>query len=69
MGQAILGLGLVDARSKWVEATSTTSFTSGKTTAILRGMFDRYGLPEQLVSDNGPQFASAEFETFANLMA
>jgi len=30
----------------------------------LRQIFSAYGLPEQLVSDNGPQFISDEFATF-----
>ena len=27
-------------------------------------MFAAFGLPRQVVSDNGPQFVSAEFEKF-----
>ena len=39
------------------------STTTDKTLAVLRSLFAKYGLPRQLVSDNGPQFTSQEFET------
>ncbi|XP_042147449.1 uncharacterized protein K02A2.6-like [Ixodes scapularis] len=44
-----------------MSSTSTT-----KTLEKLRGAFSAYGLPEVLVSDNGPQFTSAEFADFMN---
>ena len=31
---------------------------------VLREMFARYGIPCQMVSDNGPQFISKEFQQF-----
>ena len=38
--------------------------TSTKTIEKLQSLFARYGVPSQLVSDNGPQFKSEEFHTF-----
>ena len=35
-----------------------------KTVDVFRQMFAAHGLPEQLVSDNGPQFTSEEFSHF-----
>ena len=29
-----------------------------------RSLFERYGLPDPIVSDNGPQFIADEFKTF-----
>lgn len=54
----------VDAYSKWVEIVRTKSTTAVATISILRSLFARLGMPETLVSDNGPQFASADFDQF-----
>ena len=58
---------LIDAYSKWIEATRMSSTTSSKTIEVLRVWFSRYGLPERLVSDNGPQFTSGEFKLFCKM--
>ena len=55
---------LVDAHSKWPEIVEKSSTTAQKTIAELRNIFATHGLPQQLVSDNGPQFVSDEFATF-----
>ena len=38
--------------------------TTSKTVEALRTVFARNGLPEQLVSDNGPKFTAEEFQLF-----
>ena len=55
---------IVDAHSKWLEVIEMTSMTSLATMQELRCLFSFFGLPEQLVSDNGPQFTSEEFASF-----
>ena len=55
---------LVDAHSKWLEVKRVSAATSAVTIANLREVFATHGLPEQLVSDNGPAFASTEFDNF-----
>ena len=54
---------VVDAHSKWPKVQHMSTATTTKT-QVLRSLFARYGIPERLVSDNGPQFVSEEFETF-----
>ena len=55
---------VVDAHSKWPEVAIMKSTSSERTIEELRSIFSRFGLPQQLVSDNGPQLVSEEFETF-----
>ena len=55
---------VIDAYSKWLEIVSHQSITTLSTIKSLREIFSRFGVPKIFVSDNGPQFASKEFEAF-----
>ena len=52
---------IVDSHSKWPEMTATSA---SSTLCKLRQVFASYGLPQQVVMDNGPQFVSQEFAAF-----
>ena len=56
---------IVDYYSNFIEVDRVNKTTTTGVTKILKSMFSRYGVPDQIMSDNGPQFASAEFATFA----
>lgn len=58
---------VIDAYSKWPEIIKTATTTSTKTLNILSSIFGRFGTPSQLVSDNGSQFTSEQFQTFCNI--
>ena len=55
---------VVDSRSELVGVEVMTSTVRESTIEKLRGMFARFGLPKQLISDNRPQFVSLEFSEF-----
>ena len=55
---------VIDSHSKWVEVFPMNKTTSSKTIDVLRGLFASYGFPEEIVSDNGPQFCSEDFTQF-----
>ena len=58
---------MIDAYSKWVEvADMRADTTSTNLIKKLRTIFSPYGLPKILVSDNGPQLISDEFESFCS---
>lgn len=53
---------LIDSHSKWVEFKPMKKITVERTIEKLRLIFAEHGLPEQLVSENGPQFKSGDFD-------
>ncbi len=55
---------VIDSHSKWLEVFNLNSTTAEKTCEILRTLFASYGLPEEIVTDNGPQFISSAFKSF-----
>ena len=55
---------LVDAHSKWIEVHITNASTTAVTIEKLKLTFASLGLPEMLVTNNGPSFASSEFTNF-----
>ena len=55
-----------DYYSSFIEVEHLTRATTGTVGRALKIMFTRYGVPDVLVSDNGPQFALAEFTEFAH---
>lgn len=56
---------LVDQRSKWIDVKLMENGTNAsETISKLKDMFAIFGLPCELVSDNGPPFSSNEFQKF-----
>ena len=58
---------ITDAHSKWPEIIEMTTTTASKTVEELHKLFSSIGLPEQIVTDNGPQFISEEFGVFTKM--
>ena len=58
---------LVDYLTKWVEAEPLQSAESQDVINFLKKIFARHGVPEILVTDNGPQFTSDKTKAFLDL--
>ena len=56
---------MTDYFSKFTEIAYLTSTSSAAVIEHCKSIFSRHGIPETLVSDNGPQFASREFAAFS----
>ena len=56
---------LVDFYSDFTEVKKLEENTSSSVVEFLKEQFSRYGIPDSLATDNGPQFSSQEFRQFA----
>lgn len=56
----------VDYYSRYFELDRLHSTTAAAVIHKLKASFARHGIPETLISDNGPQYRCREFEGFAN---
>ena len=55
----------VDYYSRFFEVDKLAISNSQQVISKLKMHFARYGIPEKITSDNGPQFSSEQFRTFA----
>ena len=56
---------VVDYFSRFPEVITLSSTTSKSVIVALKTIFARHGIPQVVVSDNGPQYSSEEFRQFA----
>ena len=59
-------LSLQDYYSRYIEVERLYSTRASFIIMQMKGIMARHGIPEQVFSDNGPQFSCAEFAQFAN---
>lgn len=55
---------IIDVHSKWIEAIPLRKATAATTISSLQSFFSTFGFPEEMVSDNGPQFTAQTFSDF-----
>ena len=56
----------VDYYSKWTEIAKLSNLSSNNVICHLESQFAKYGIPDELISDNGTQYSSLTFKEFSN---
>ena len=56
---------MIDYFSNWIEVDPMPSMNTQALIDTCRKHFSRYGIPQVIMSDNGRQFVSSEFQSFA----
>ena len=62
--KGIIYLLLVDYYSKFVEVVKLSATTTKSVISAMMPIFASYGIPDVIVSDNGPQYLSQTFGEF-----
>jgi transposase InsO family protein len=56
---------IVDYYSRFIEVAKLNPSTAAEVITHMKSIFARHGIPETVVSDNGPQFSSKMFKEFS----
>ena len=56
---------VIDYFSRYVEIAKLSGESSSNVIKHLKSIFARHGIPQEMVTDNGPQYSSHEFSKFA----
>ena len=51
---------IIDYYSRWIEIAKLTGLTANSVITHTKSTFARYGIPEVVIYDNGPQLAAKE---------
>jgi transposase InsO family protein len=54
----------IDKFTKWVEAKPTASTIAAKAVEFIKKIMYRFGVPNNIITDNGTQFTTREFKDF-----
>lgn len=63
-----LAIAVHDLHSKWLEVALSARATAADVIKVLESLFDRFGLPDTVTTDNGPQFTGHEFGQYLESM-
>lgn len=58
---------VVDYRSRYPEVISLRSTSADAVIFATKSIFTRHGIPDTVITDNGPQFACTAFQNFAEV--
>jgi transposase InsO family protein len=54
----------VDKFIKWIEVKPTTSIIAAKAVEFIKEIMYRFGIPNNIITNNGTQFTAREFKDF-----
>jgi transposase InsO family protein len=55
---------IVDKFTKWIEVKHVASITATKAVEFIKEIMYRFGVPNNIITDNGTQFTAREFKDF-----